>query len=298
VARFSERRACPVCAERSHEVLRSAAWNAPEVWGFLERYYAGRIAPGDLEGGLFEVRRCRACGFLWQAFHLDPEGMQALYERWISPEESLAKKTRADVSFYDGYAREISAIARRLGRTPCELSLLDFGMGWGAWCRMAQAYGYRVAGFELSQRRRAHAQAWGVRVIDSLATPERFDYINCHHALEHVPDPFETLAQLVAVLAPGGLVRLSVPDGRGMEQRLREPAWRAEKDALHPLEHLNCFTSDTLARLTARAGLRPAPEPAAASRGLRALARRAVAALRPQPLGLVGTTHCFARAGT
>jgi SAM-dependent methyltransferase len=297
VGRFVERRACPVCGELSHEVLRSTAFSAPEIWEFLTRYYAGRITPGDLAGGLYEVRRCHACRFLWQAYHLDENGMDVLYEQWISPEESLAKKTRADVSLYDGYAHEISAIARRLGRKPCQLSLLDFGMGWGAWCRMAQAYGYRVAGCELSQRRREHARAWGVRVIDSLAGLERFDYINCHHALEHVPDPHATLAQLVAALAPGGLLRLSVPDGRGMEERLREPAWHAEKDALHPLEHLNCFTSDTIARLAARVGLNPAPEPVLATLGLRAFARRAVAALRPAPTELVGTSHCFARAG-
>jgi len=297
VAGFVERRACPVCGDVRQEILRSAAFDAPEVWEFLASYYAGRIARSDLAGGLYQVRRCRACGFLWQAFHLDAEGMLALYERWISPEESLAKKTRADVSLYDGYAREISAIARRLGRKPCELSLLDYGMGWGAWCRMAQAYGFRVAGFELSQRRRAHAQAWGIRVLDSLAGPERFDYVNCHHALEHVPDPYATLAGLAGVLAPGGMLRLSVPDGHEMETRLRAAGWRAQKDALHPLEHLNCFTSDTLARLAARAGLQPAPEPAFAAPGLRAFVRRAVAALRPRPRALVGTSHCFARVG-
>lgn len=297
MAGFVERRACPVCGDPRHEILRSAAFDAPEVWEFLASYYAGRIARSDLEGGLYQVRRCRTCCFLWQAFHLDAEGMLALYERWISPEESLAKKTRAEVSLYDGYAREISAIARRLGRKPCELSLLDFGMGWGAWCRMAQAYGYRVAGFELSPRRRAHAQAWGIRVLDSLAGPERFDYIHCHHALEHVPDPYATLAELVAALAPGGMLRLSVPDGREMETRLRAADWRAQKDALHPLEHLNCFTGDTLARLAARAGLRLAPEPAPATSPLRAFARRALDVLRPRPETLVGTSHCFARAG-
>jgi SAM-dependent methyltransferase len=170
-------------------------------------------------------------------------------------------------------------------------------MGWGAWCRMAQAYGFRVAGFELSQRRRTHARAWGIRVLDSLAGPERFDYVNCHHALEHVPDPYATLVELAAVLAPGGILRLSVPDGREMETRLRAAGWRAQKDALHPLEHLNCFTSDTLARLAERAGLRFAPEPAPATSPLRAFARRALDTLRPRPERIFGTTHCFERTG-
>jgi len=294
MAAFVLRDACPVCGEQEHRVLRSLPFTAPEVWNFLEGYYAGRIVPADLADALYEIRRCAACCFLWQAYHLDAAGMQRLYEEWISAEESLAKKTRADASLFDGYAREASSIARRLGRKPCELRVLDFGMGWGAWCRMAQAYGYQVVGFELSQRRQQHARAWGIHVIDSIEALGHYDYINCHHALEHVPDPHSTLARLVEALAPGGFLRLSVPDGFGMEQRLREPDWRASKDSLHPLEHLNCFTGPTLARLAARAGLAAAPEPPR-PRGLRA---RVLGALRAPRGGLQGTTHCFARAGS
>jgi SAM-dependent methyltransferase len=293
MAGFVLRAACPVCEAQYHRVLRSLPFTAPEVWSFLERYYEGRIARADLGEALYEIRRCAACGFLWQAYHLDADGMLRLYEEWISAEESLAKKTRADLSLFDGYAREAASIARRLGRKPCDLRVLDFGMGWGAWCRMAQAYGYQVAGLELSQRRRQHARAWGIRVIDSLETLERYDYVNCHHALEHVPDPHATLARLVEALAPGGLLRVSVPDGLGMEQQLSQPDWRAGKDSLHPLEHLNCFTGATLARLAARAGLATAPERPAA-RGLRGLVLGALRARRGE---IRGTTHCFARVG-
>jgi SAM-dependent methyltransferase len=293
MAGFVVRAACPVCGEQQHRVLCSLPFTAPEVWDFLERYYAGRITRSDLADALYEIRRCAACGFLWQAYHLDEGGMQRLYEEWISAEESLAKKTRADVALFDGYAREASSIARRLGRKPCELRVLDFGMGWGAWCRMAQAFGYQVTGLELSERRRDHARAWGIRVIDSPASLERYDYVNCHHALEHVPDPFATLARLVEALAPGGLLRLSVPDGAGMEQQISRPDWRAAKDPLHPLEHLNCFTGSTLVRLAERAGLVAAPE-RRAPRGLRAVV---LGALRAPAAEIRGTTQCFARAG-
>ena len=295
--RFVERRACPVCGELRHDILRSAAFDAPEVWEFLARYYAGRIAPGDLAGGRFEVRRCHACRFLWQAFHLDEHGMGVLYEHWISAEESLAKKTRADVSLYDGYAREISAIARRLGRKPCQLSLLDFGMGWGAWCRMAQAYRLCRRGL------RALAAAPAARA--GLGHP-RDRLARCPRALRLHQLPSRARARPRSARdprAPGRRARAGragAPERSGRARdgaRLQAPGWRAEKDALHPLEHLNCFTSDTLARLAARVGLRPAPEPALATPGLRAFARRAVARLRSSHEALPGTTHCFARVG-
>src|SRR5262245_14602445 len=118
VAGFVERDGCPVCSAAVHEIVRSVAMTAPEVWDFIERYYERRITRAELAHALFEVRRCAQCGFLWQAYHLDPAGMLRLYEEWISPEESLAKKTRADVELYESYAREILAIARELGRRP------------------------------------------------------------------------------------------------------------------------------------------------------------------------------------
>jgi 2-polyprenyl-3-methyl-5-hydroxy-6-metoxy-1,4-benzoquinol methylase len=293
VERFLERRACPLCGAAHHDVLHSAPYGAPQVFEFIASYYGGRIARADVDGALFEVRRCAKCGFLWQAYHLDAAGSTRLYEEWISPEESLAKKTRADVTLYEGYAREAAAIAQRLRRKPADVSVLDFGMGWGAWCRVAQAFGYRVTGFEPSQRRRDHARAHGIAAIAAIEALGHYDFVNCHQVLEHVPDPLATLARLAAALAPGGQVRISVPDGHGVEAALRSPAWRAAKDALHPLEHINCFTGRTLHELAARAGLRPAPDPAPARSRPRELARRMRASLRQEPRG---TTGYFARA--
>ncbi len=295
--RFLERRACAVCAGLRHSVLRSLPFAAPAVWDFVARYYAGRIAAGELGDARYEIRKCADCGFLWQAYHLDEVGMQCLYEDWISPQESLAKKTRAGAALLDGYARELAAIARRLGRRPAALRVLDYGMGWGFWCRVAQAHGCDVAGCELSERRLAYARGLGIRVVEALEGEAPFDVINCHQTLEHLPEPCETLARLARALAPGGLVRLSVPDGSGAERALLDPRWRAGKDALQPLEHLNCFTRATLARIAARAGLAPAREPArprARWRGLRA--RLAGALRRARPRAAAATLY-LARAG-
>ena len=292
---FVERRSCPACDVEAYAVLRRVPFTAPEVWDFLESYYAGRVKPGDLAGAHFEVRRCEACGLLWQAWCLDAEGSRRLYEEWICARESLAKKTDADIALFTSYAAEVSEIARRIGRRPGRIRVLDFGMGWGAWCRMAMAHGYDVAGFEVSPQRCAYARQHGVRVLESLTALEQYDYIHCNQTLEHVPDPAETLARLAAALAPGGQVRVSVPDGRGMEQALAAPGWRAAKDALHPLEHVNCFTPDSLAALAERVGLVDAPDPAPAPTPLRALRRRARALLLPGRRPARGTTRYFAR---
>ena len=77
---------------------------------------------------------------------------------------------------------------------------------------------------------------------------------------------------------------------------LREPGWRAAKDALHPLEHLNGFGPDTLARLAARGGLRPAPEPRARDRSRCAARARSRCAARAPQAPRASTTQYFARA--
>ncbi|HEY5657397.1 MAG TPA: class I SAM-dependent methyltransferase, partial [Myxococcota bacterium] len=260
---FVERRTCEVCGALDAATLCSAPFTDPRVWDFLQQYYAGKIAPADVGDARYEVRRCNACGFLWQAYVLDARGMGRLYEDWIGAEHSLAKKTRADAALFERYAAEAAAISTLLGRPPHEIRVLDFGMGWGFWCRMAAAFGYDVEGFEASEARRAYARGMGVRVVDALGDRPRYDFVHCHHALEHIASPYDTLAALARVLTPGGVIGISVPDGRGVAERLRRPDWRAAKDALHPLEHVNCFEAHTLLSLCRRAGLEPVPAAAA-----------------------------------
>jgi 2-polyprenyl-3-methyl-5-hydroxy-6-metoxy-1,4-benzoquinol methylase len=118
---------------------------------------------------------CDVCGFMWQAYVLDPLGMHLLYEHWISAEESLAKRTHADVTLFEQYAREVARISRILGGNPHRIRVLDFGMGWGFWCRMASAFGYEVEGLDLSEARRKYARERGVRVVDRLPTEPTYD---------------------------------------------------------------------------------------------------------------------------
>src|SRR5439155_15817049 len=108
-------------------------------------------------------------------------------------------------------------------------------------------------GVELDPRAAAHARAYGVKTrtrADLVA--DSFDFVNTEQVLEHLADPLETLADLRVGLRPDGLLKVSVPEGRGIEQRLRKPDWTAAKgsrsslNAVAPLEHLNCFDRGSL----------------------------------------------------
>jgi SAM-dependent methyltransferase len=50
---------------------------------------------------------------------------------------------------------------------------------------------------------------------------KRFDWILASHTIEHMPDPIRFLEQCAAVLAPGGILRMAVPDKRGCFDHFR-----------------------------------------------------------------------------
>jgi 2-polyprenyl-3-methyl-5-hydroxy-6-metoxy-1,4-benzoquinol methylase len=210
-----------------------------------------------LAGEPYEIARCLGCGFAWQTHVVGDECAGLLYSKWISSEESLDKKRFGDVSLFEKYASEAREIASLVGKRPHETDVLDFGMGWGYWCRMAAAFGYRTFGYEYSKERREHARTLGVSVLDSVAEigSMRFDFINAEQVFEHVVDPVNVLRSLVRSLRPGGSMRIAVPNADGPLSRLeRGPALPPEK-ALQPLEHINCFTRRTLEALGVAAGL-------------------------------------------
>ncbi len=204
----------------------------------------------------YRVEKCRACEFIYQTNVLNEEGTAALYGDWIDARPSLHKKQTASARLFKKYASQIEVISRIFPRPPHEIGILDFGMGWGYWSRLAQAFGYRVAGLELSPVRVAHARSLGISVIDKLPDPgPHYHFIFADQVFEHLPKPLLVLQQLRDRLTPDGVIYLRVPDGRDIENRLARSGWSPDLDAIHPLEHINCFRRTSLRRLATHAGL-------------------------------------------
>lgn len=85
-------------------------------------------------------------------------------------------------------------------------------------------------------------------VPDSRALPDGLaDVVLCHHTLEHVLTPAETLAELRRLLRPGGRLVVIVP----YEKERRYRRWRADE----PNHHLFSWNAQTLANLVVECGL-------------------------------------------
>jgi 2-polyprenyl-3-methyl-5-hydroxy-6-metoxy-1,4-benzoquinol methylase len=145
---------------------------------------------------------------------------------------------------------------------PHNLKFLDFGMGWGKWCLMAKAFGCQVYGLELSESRIAYAKKHGITVLakEHLLQHE-FDYINTDQVFEHIPEPLETLKELIECLKLNGIIKISVPNGNKIEQVLESMDWNAKKgqrnslNAVAPLEHINCFKTKAIKLMASQSGL-------------------------------------------
>jgi 2-polyprenyl-3-methyl-5-hydroxy-6-metoxy-1,4-benzoquinol methylase len=184
--------------------------------------------------------------------------LENLYNIWISAEQSLKKKKQADISLFIKYANQCKRISRLLSKKPYQIDILDFGMGWGYWCLMAKSFGYNIYGFEISNERIKHCKNLGINVIDKYddIANFKFDFINSDQVFEHIANPLETLIYLCKSLKSMGVVRISVPNGNSIEKKLLQPNFKATKNAIQPIEHINCFTTATLKKMCALVGLK------------------------------------------
>jgi 2-polyprenyl-3-methyl-5-hydroxy-6-metoxy-1,4-benzoquinol methylase len=130
---------------------------------------------------------------------------------------------------------------------------------------MAKAYGYTVVGLEISAKRIQYAQSNGISTIPSLAEVigQKFHYIYANQVFEHIPNLVDTLKTLTEHLSDDGLVCISVPNGDsvlGELQRSQRIFHFQTHDPINPLEHINCFTYQTLAQLGKMGNLKLTPQ--------------------------------------
>lgn len=257
------REKCELCGGQRQKILLSKYFSDSCIWHFMENYYQGRLKKEYLGDGKYEIIKCLDCGFIWQKNILNEQLMYELYNHWIDLDDSIKKRKNAKIVVYSGYAREVEKIAYLLKKKPCDLNILDFGMGWGYWCLMAKAFSYNIVGFEVGERKIKTAEKNGIKVLSNLAEigDYQFDFINANAVFEHIVDPLRLLKTVVASLRSGGIAMISVPVGNKIEKSLLNPQWQASKDAILPLEHINCFTHETLIQFGEKAGLRIIAQP-------------------------------------
>jgi SAM-dependent methyltransferase len=115
---------------------------------------------------------------------------------------------------------------------------VEIGCGKGYFLEMLLSAGANVVGFDPSYdgtNPRVVKKYYAAKEVD--ANP---DYVILRHVLEHIPDPWPFLSQLVSKCQPGTKIYIEVPSFE----------WIVENNAFYDVfyEHVNYFTLDVLRR--------------------------------------------------
>lgn len=220
-----------------------------------------KLEAGASEHQNCDVIECTACGFA----HIVPlpgaEDLEAMYreEFYDSEKPDYLTKARADEDWAALFTRDkLDTFSHLLGKD--ERRLLDIGSGPGMFMKAAKEAGWDVKGVEPSRQAIAHARAMGLDVTEGVfdgtvtKTLGMFNVVHLNNMLEHVPNPEDVLVRAGSLVAPGGLLSVTVPnDYNGFQAAVTasqaiDPWWVA------PGHHLNYFNFESLARLLSRVG--------------------------------------------
>jgi 2-polyprenyl-3-methyl-5-hydroxy-6-metoxy-1,4-benzoquinol methylase len=195
------------------------------------------------------IVRCRTCAMIYTS--PAPVGMVSgqFYDTegadyYLSP--AKLESDYADVRF----EREL-----RLFREFCPRgAVLDVGCSSGAFLFQLQKRwpgDYAILGTDVSGAPLNYAESRGVPVVRGDFLEQRFgdrafDAVTFWAVLEHLAEPKRFLDKAAALLRPGGMCFVLVPNGRSLAVRLLGAQYRY----VYP-QHLNYFTAQTLTRLCA-----------------------------------------------
>jgi len=210
-----------------------------------------------LRRGQLKIYLCPGCAHVMS----DEGGLADVADYYDREYDSLLESADAD-DLYDLDAEgrpvyrsqvQLENLAR-LANLPATGRILDFGCGKGTFlARFQRRYpGWALFGCDVSERYRAFVEPLtgpgGFRVtpLERPSAPAGpFDLVTMFFVAEHLIDPAATLGAIVPLLAPGGLLYLTVPN-----------VVTNTIDAFLA-DHLSHFSASSLVTLLHRCGLRP-----------------------------------------
>jgi len=238
-----ERKRCPVCDKEKFNSLFKISYNDQKLKNFLLDYYHNRLNFNIISNYYYEILECINCKFIFQKNIPNDKFSQYLYENVISSQESLDKKKNLQ-NFKKKYDFEISLIKSIFkGKN---VNVLEFGAGWGFWAKHALENGINIDVFEISKERINYMRKNGLNVIEDLnSINKKYDFVYSDQTIEHLNDPHEIFKNILPQLKSGGYFLINYPSTFMFKKKLNKN-YQPQKDAAHPLEHLNLFNKSTI----------------------------------------------------
>jgi SAM-dependent methyltransferase len=217
---------------------------------------------GTLTGALFNVVRCRNCGFVYINPRLTEQGIVDLYDEayyggkgFDTFVDYTADYAKSDDDAKTFHPLKTASALRAYHQPPARL--LDFGCGLGDLMRQARTLGYDAEGFEVSPFARAFARDQGFVVYERFEQlpAGSYDLVSAIEVLEHCFRPSIVFDVIYRVLKPGGTFIYTTYniDRFVMAYRL---GLQKDHDYIHPEGHINFFGRNVVKRFFKRSGFR------------------------------------------
>jgi SAM-dependent methyltransferase len=213
--------------------------------------------------GPYRIVRCAESGLVYLGNPPSAEQLRAFYSveyfegdpsrkgyASYNADEDILRRNFRDL------ARRVCDAARKQGRNPSDLELLDYGCAYGYFLDEARSSFASVRGIETNPEVAEIGRTrFGLRIdsgadTDALLEPEKLDVITLWDVIEHLARPRSALKACARALRPGRQIHLTTGNISSLAARVLGRRWRL----INPPQHISYFSMDTLSRLLTECG--------------------------------------------
>jgi 2-polyprenyl-3-methyl-5-hydroxy-6-metoxy-1,4-benzoquinol methylase len=209
------------------------------------------------------IRQCSSCGLIFQDINQTLEQLKEYYNAEYQKTNSLdlSREQTPREHFNDSILSKQPILDAITPYLRPDMSVLDIGCGAGELLYNVKPHVREVVGVELNtafvdfinRDLGIEAHAEDLNRIDFAG--RQFDLILCINALDHMPNPHETLATIQKILKPDGILYLEVPNkDEALNDYLPEPNKSEYNTFFWHKAHFFYFTRNTLQKILEKYG--------------------------------------------
>lgn len=223
------------------------------------------------EAGGERIIDCKTCGFI----HVDPiptkEDLDEFYKQKYFTDVKPFKYEAVTNDFIENKLVQIPkngsyrGIHHRMNRLlPAEkttpLRMLDIGCGNDLLSRFFMNHNWEANVIEPNHDAAGYLRKFGVSVHEQFADDlEKLDlkgisFVNIQFVLEHIANPTELLRQVYDAMAPGGVLRVCVPNDFSAGQMAYQEYYHEKYRWVVRPDHINYFSFSSLSGLLDKCG--------------------------------------------